>query len=137
MKTKTITRTAALLLLAIFTDIGCSDDSSDVGAVVDNFIPIISNAWKDINSDYIYILSADSSDVPRGTFTGTRQDVNNAGNVADLNGSFVHEKIQFTFINGTPVGITYKGVIDTLHPDNMRLANTADPQHDSLHLVRQ
>ncbi len=121
--------TLAITLLALAA-LACHK-GDDEGAIVDDFIPEISNAWEDGATGNVYILSADSADVPAGTFTGTRQHPDSA-DIPELSGSFVHERIQFTFTSGHPQGITYKGVIDTVHPNRMRLA--AVPGGDSLHL---
>lgn len=136
MKSKIFKSTAVTFMLLAMS---CSDDSmSDLGALVDNFIPSISNGWKDENSSNHYLLAADSENVPKGTFTGQLQYGSpDSTSVPELSGSFVHEKIQFTFTSGAPSGITYKGVIDTLHPNHMRLANTLDSLHDSLYLVQE
>lgn len=131
MKHVTIFQAASLMLL--FS--GCSSND-DVGVLVDDFIPVISNAWQDTHSKDLYVLTSDVGDsLPQGTFTGSIQNPDSVS-VPELQGSFVHEKIQFTITSGYFQGTTYKGVIDTVHPKTMLLANTADPQHDSLHLER-
>lgn len=94
---KLILATVLLLVMA------CGDDEP----VDELFIPNISNQWES-NRNSFFFFAAENNGVNESDFTGNEQ---KEGDNFEFTGHFKNYDIEFTFSDGTEVGIQYKGKI--------------------------
>lgn len=118
---RTGTRRIALLcsLVALTLPACGGSDSGSTGPGTDNYLPIISNFWKNIATPTTHTLVLQSADDGKasGTFTGKET---LATKESDVTGSFTNSKASFVIkrADGT---VTYSGTFYGAGKDSLRL----------------
>ena len=108
-------RSRALAVAAACILIGCGDDTI---TPPDDFLPIISNQWKNTaNENHTFSLISENDGDPSGTFTGT-EDHPTLGS-SDIEGAFQNSLVSAFTIKRSTGSLTYTGRF--VHPDTLRL----------------